>query len=99
MKLTQGGTVVEELKGIPKRNWWKITFAVPPIIFLVLGVIDFVVSTDHRTTILLIGLLLASNHLATSILQNILYKKIAGSLSLIFSLLVIYQLFVVNSLK
>ncbi|HCW76884.1 MAG TPA: hypothetical protein DHU63_10155 [Candidatus Marinimicrobia bacterium] len=72
---------------------------VPPIIFLVLGVIDFVVSTDHRTTILLIGLLLASNHLATSILQNILYKKIAGSLSLIFSLLVIYQLFVVNSLK
>ena len=26
MKLTQGGTVVEELKGIPKRNWWKITF-------------------------------------------------------------------------
>ena len=55
--------------------------------------------TDHRPTILLIGLLLASNHLAASILQNILYKKIAGSLSLIFSLLVIYQLFVVSSLK
>lgn len=96
MKLTQSGTVLEELKDIPKRNWWKITFAVPPIVFLVLGVMDVIVSTNHRTTILLIGLMLSSNHLATSILQSNTHKKIAQSLSLIFSLILLYQLVLVQ---
>lgn len=91
MKLTKKDTVLEELNDIPQRGWWKVSFSAPAVLFLVLGGIDFFVSDDHRTQILLVGLILGSNLLATSYLKNRTYKIIAQLSSLIFALIFISQ--------
>ena len=93
MDLTKGGSVGDELKNIPNRTWWKVTFAIPALLFLVLGMIDLLVSQGHRFQILLIGLMLGSSQLANSVLKKAAHKTGAQTLSLIFAIMLLYQLY------
>jgi len=93
MDLTKGGTVADELKDIPTRRWWKVTFAIPAILFLIIGLIDLFLSKGQSFQILLIGLMLTSSQLATSVLKKPTYQIGAQILTLIFALLFLYQIY------
>lgn len=96
MNLTKGGTVVDELKDIPTRKWWKVAFAIPTVLFMILGLIDLYISKGHRFQILLLGLMLSSIQMAKSVLKKPAHQIGAQILTLIFALLFLYQIYFSN---
>ena len=75
MKLTKGGTIREELKEIPTRNWWKYGYLVPIALILILGVIDLFMSGPALNIFLIVGPLTLFNHFSISFYKKESHKK------------------------
>jgi len=90
MKLTEGGSIKEELEAIPKRNWWKYTFLVPPLLILFMGIINLFMPERESTIFLLIGSVLLLNHLAASFLKKSSHIRIAGFSGMTIGLIFLY---------
>lgn len=90
MKLTQSGSIKEELKEIPRRNWWKYTFLVPLILFVVIGVIGLFDPEYDSRQYLLFGILLLLNHLSASFLNKQLHRQVLGFVAIIIAVVILF---------
>ena len=93
MRLTNGGSIREELNEIPTRNWWKYGFLIPPVLFIALGVIDLFMSGPKLNIFLLIGSGLLLNHLSASFLKKRSHIRIAGFSGVVIWLIFFYTQF------
>ncbi len=96
MKLTKGGTVVEEMKDIPNRKWWRISNLIPSVLFLIIGVIDLIMSDEFHPMFLLIGMILFLNHLSVYHLKKKSHRMLSLGAVLISVAILFYQQFVLG---
>ena len=93
MILTKGGSIIEELKDIPKRKWWRISMLIPPLLAILLGVIDLSMSEEFHPSFFLIGMLFLLPQITANYLKKKSHKKLARGLNLIFLCLFWYLFF------
>jgi len=91
MKLTETGSIRKDLEAIQTRGWWKYGFLIPPLMFLLIGVVNAFIPEYESAQFLLIGMMLLLNHLSVSFLKERFYKKLSSLASMIFAILFILK--------
>lgn len=83
MKLTKGGTITEELRDIPTRRWWRISFLIPTILFFVIAVLDLFLSEEFTPIFFLFAMMTLLPQLTAYYLRKKSHKLISQGLNLI----------------
>ncbi len=93
MILTKGGSIIEELKDIPKRKWWRISMLIPPLLAILLGVIDLSMSEEFHPSFFLIGMLFLLPQITANYLKKKSHRIFSSGLNLLVIVLYFYLLF------